>query len=300
MRPGLIINARQKEKFVGRAVHSALDQTVPCEIIISDQNSRDHTLREIWKAVEEHGKTHHNVRVLRCPVDGPYGMRACNQHFHWAWQQLPKDVDVIFQLSADDYSLPDRVKVCMEGIGNQRFDVLACTMYFEEPGKDERKAISGYPRQTGYVNAAEGLTNLAYGSVIAAYHRPFLERMDDGGSNTLDVYYGFLASLANGFYVVANPQHVHVQHSSTENMGFQGKLRGATGNEIMQLAELNHFQLAQLYMDSYEKAQALHPEGIDQNAINSILSMILGQTKGWIERRKDLHVHNIVPGVLPA
>lgn len=43
MNIAFVINARNKEKFVGKAVQSALSQSVPCEIILSDQGSSDKT-----------------------------------------------------------------------------------------------------------------------------------------------------------------------------------------------------------------------------------------------------------------
>lgn len=304
MKPGFVINARQKEKFVARAVRSALEQTVPCEIILSYQESTDKTLEVMQQAVRDFGQTHHDVRLVECPIKGVYGMSACNAHFRYAWQQLSPEVEWIFQLSADDYSLPDRVKVCMEGLEQakrirpQPPSALGCTFFFEVPGTVDRMRYSGFPTKTGFVDAGEGLLKLAYGSTIHAFRRDFLEKMDDGGPNTADVYFCFQAALDDGFYVVCNPQHVHVEHAAIDNMGFTGKLMAATGDDVYRIAELNHFQLLQLYDACFVKAMELYGQKIDPNAHNACLSMIIGQAKAWLEARKVLHAKGIAPGVL--
>jgi hypothetical protein len=296
----MVINNRQKGAFVGKAVESALAQTYPCYILVSDQFSTDNSVAEIERAIATAPRgAEHEVSFVHSQVRGAYGMQACNSHFREAWKRTPADCTWIHQLSADDYSLPDRVKVCMEAVEANPCSAVACTMFFEEPGNETRRSISGFPRESGYVDAGEGLLKLAYGSVITGYSREFLEKMDDGGANTLDVYYGFMAALDKGFYVVANPQHVHMQHSGGESqMGFQGKMRGAEGNDALRLAELNHFQLLALYDALAVACQRLYPNGIDANHWNALLNMILGQGKGWLEARKVLHANNITPGVL--
>ena len=177
-------------------------------------------------------------------------------------------------------------------------DAIACTMYFAKPGEDQPQAISGFPQKTGFVDAGEGLEKLAYGSVIYAYRRSFLEKLDDSGPNTADVYFGFLAAVGAGLYVVCNPQHVHVQHSALDNMGFGGKLLAAEGDEALRLAELNHFQLLQLYDATLEKALEITGGKMQQAHYNAGLNMILGQSKGWLEARKVLHAKGITPAVM--
>ena len=110
--------------------------------------------------------------------------------------------------------------------------------------------------------------------------------------------FGFLAALDKGFYVVANPQHVHCEVASLSNMGFQGKLRAATGEDALCVAELNHFQLLRLYFACWEAAQSLHPEGISDEDTNAIVNMILGQSKGWLDARSRLHANKIIPWIM--
>jgi malonyl CoA-acyl carrier protein transacylase len=110
--------------------------------------------------------------------------------------------------------------------------------------------------------------------------------------------YGYLASLEKGFYVVMNPQHVHVQHASADNMGFVGKLRAATGEESMRLNELNQAQLFRLYQACAAYAERLHPEGMQGEDYYSVLNMMLGHSQGWLAAREILSANNIIPGAL--
>ncbi len=292
------VNARNKSSFVAKAVRGALSQTYQCEVILSDQQSTDGTLQVIRDTVREFGPTHHTVRILECPIDGAYGMKAMNDHMAWIIEQT--DADWVFQSSADDYSLPDRVKVCMEAVQQHPCSAVATTMYFLEPGQElqGQVPVSGFPQTTGYVAAGEGLLKLAYGSVIAGYRRDFLLGLGKPNDSTPDVYWGFLAALDKGFYVVANPHHVHCTHADTNNTGFQGRMKGASGDELSRLFELNHYQLLALYDACLMKAQELHPAGIDQNAYVACVNMILGQAKGWLSARKVLHERKITPGIL--
>lgn len=303
MRVAFIIQNRNKEKYVARAVKGALSQTHPCLILISDQGSTDHSLAEIQRAVEEFGPRDHKVGIVQCPIRGAYGMRACNQHIQWCVEQLPGNIEWVVQCSSDDYSLPDRVKVCMDAV-----DVLAAeekpivgivnTMYFEKPEETNRDAVSGFPRESGFIDPAEGLLKLAYGSTIWAYRREWLLKVGLQVDCTLDVYLGFLAAL-EGLYCVANPQHVHCEIAGGEfQMGFQGKMRGADGEELLRLAELNHFQLLGLYSDTMKRAGELHPNGIPRDAYEACVNTIFGQSHAWLEARRVLHSKNITPGVL--
>src|SRR3990167_2052528 len=101
-------------------------------------------------------------------------------------------------------------------------------MHFLESGQElqGQVPVSGFPQTTGYVAAGEGLLKLAYGSTIAGYRRGFLLWVGEQNDSTPDVYWGFLAALDKGFYVVANPQHVHCTHADVQNTGFQGRMKG--------------------------------------------------------------------------
>mgnify|MGYP001601776362 CR=1 len=296
MKVAFVINCRNKQDFIAMSIQGALSQTYPCEIIISDQQSTDRSRAVIDATVDALGPTHHEIRVRECQIAGSYGMKAMNDHMRWLMDQT--DAEWLFQSSADDYSLPDRVKVCMEAVEKNPCSAVATTMFFLEPGQklEGNVPVSGFPQQSGYVKAGEGLLKLAYGSTIGGYRRDFLLKVGDLGPNTPDVLLGFLAALDQGFYVVANPQHVHCTHANTENTGMQGRLRGArTKRESKVLAELNHMQLFRLYKKCLDKAQELHPEGILQDHLNPLYSTLLGQAFAWIDAREVLREEGVQP-----
>lgn len=302
MKAAFLIIARDKVKFVEKAVMGALNQTYPCEILLSDQSSVDGTyekmqeLVELWQA--QVGETSpHKVRLLKCPIEGPYSMRACNEHFMWLAKQT--DAEWLFLCSADDYSLPDRVKVCMEAVEKFNCAIVATTMKFEDPANPTQEGVSGYPLKSGYVNAGDGLWKMAYGGTVQGYKRSFLLKAGPALDCTADVFYGYLAALDEGYYVVCNPQHVHVMHAALDNMGFQGKMRAAPegSDEHWRLNELNRFQLLDLYYTTALRAQELYPLA-HQKDKEMLLQMVWAQSAGWLEARKQLHNRKIIPGIM--
>lgn len=298
MRPALIINCRNKAKYVYKAVAGALAQTYPCEIVIADFNSTDNSRAEIDRAIAECPKGEHSVQFLKCDWETQSTMADMNKNVTWLWKQTTSPW--VFQTSADDYDLPDRIKVCMEAIESNPCSAIATTQFFEDPGVDYKGAppVSGFPRESGYVQAGPGLIALAYGSTIGGYSREFLEKVGDCGPNTPDVVWGFLAALDKGFYVVANPQHVHVNVADPANTGFQGKLAGAKGDELLRLNELNHAQLFRLYKECADRAQKLHPEGVGAEDWVPLMNMLIGQAAGWLGAREALSAANVMPGAL--
>lgn len=320
MKAAFALTARNKEKYVARAVQGALEQTYPCHILLSDQHSDDRTfevmeetvanfkmpMRKVPKPapdplvpdVEYEEVPLHKVDLLHCPIVGAYCMRSANDHFLWLSQQT--DAEWIFQCSADDYSLPDRVKVCMfeQEAKKLTADAIANTMWFANPDGTMygRSDIPG-----GYIGAGQGISKLAFGSCIHAFHRDFIAKVGSAGDVTMDVYYGYLAALGRGFYIVNDPQHVHGRHADVNNMGFEGKMRGAeaAGDTALlaQLNELNHFQLFELYYHCALGQQKLYPLAHEQDRMQPVHQM-LGQAVAWYNRRKELHQKGIAPKVL--
>lgn len=293
------VTARNKAQYVARAVKSALAQTYPCEILLSDQHSTDGTF-EAMEAAAVDAPERHTVRFLRCPIEGEYGMRAANAHTLWAMQQT--DAEWVFQCSADDYSLPERVAVCMRAVEKNNCAAVACTMYFTEPGEEVGASTPHLKTESGYVSPGFGLVNLIYGSTIQGWRREWFLKIGNAGEVTGDVFHGFMAAH-EGYYVVANPQHVHVKHASLDNMGFEGKMRAAAASgdeaERHRINELNRFQLFGLYMRCAEAQQKFYPLA-HQDDRNACLNMLIGQACGWYGERHNLHARSITPGVIPA
>lgn len=297
MKPCFLVNNLNKGRFVYRACASALAQTIPCEVVFSDAQSTDNSMAEIKRAVAEAPRgADHEVRVLIGPK-GRSSFPSCSKHFEWLVPQIKSDW--ILQCSSDDYSLPERARLCMEAVAEHPCSVIAVTQFFEKQGETNREAISGFPRESGYVTPEDGILKLGFGSVIAGYRKDFIMKAGPFGSSTPDVFWGFLAALDLGFYVVADPQHVHVEHAELENLGFQGKLQAAQDEKLLQLNELNHFQLASLYMHCLDRAVEIYGQGnVPMAAYNACANTVLGQTHAWLNARKALHAANVTPMVM--
>lgn len=305
MKPAFIINNRNKGKYVYRCVAWALAQTVPCEIHIADFASTDNSREQIDKAVAECVRgAEHVVRVSHKDEPTEGNMRSVNRAIQWMVEET--QAEWVFQCSSDDYSMARRVAVCMKAIADLKSRGLECsgiatTMRFENPERPGEFAISGYPTESGYVSPGLGLHKMAYGSTIWAYRREFLLKVGLDVPCTLDVYLGYLAACDKGYYVVADPQHVHFMAHDLENIGFQGKMRAAEIADdkptIHRINELNRFQLFELYYYTKVRQQALYPmaHGEDQNAL---VNMMLHQAVGWYNERVNLHTQKITPGIM--
>jgi glycosyltransferase involved in cell wall biosynthesis len=300
-----IITARNKAKDVARAVQGALAQTYPCQILLSDQSSTDGTYEvmalEVEKWLNDADRRGHTVELVRCPIEGPYGMRAANSHTIWLMERA--DADWVFQCSADDYSLPDRVRVCMEAVERHPCAAVACSMYFVAPGEEvgAMARTSAYPAESGYVSGGTGISRLVFGSTIQGWNREFFLKAGHAGDVTGDVYHGYLAAIDKGYYVVANRQHVHVQHVSMDNMGFGGKLLAAESSgdktTINRINELNRFQLFELYYQIAKKQQELYPLTHESDRM-PLINMLLAQACGWYAERKRLHEEGTIPWIM--
>jgi len=305
MKPVLWVNNFNKEKFVYGACAGALAQSIPCHILFTDMQSTDNSWNEIERAVKEAPRGEdHDVVWLKTPTTGINTFSSLSDHFAFAVNVMNNefpDAEWLLQCSSDDFSLPDRAKVCMEAIEKNPCSAIATTMFFAKPEDltvgQNNLPVSGYPTVSGYVDAGEALQKLGYGSVIAGYSKHFLNKVG-GFKVTPDVFYGYLAALEEGFYVVANPQHVHIQHKSESNLGFGGKLLAAQGEELARLNELNQFQLYKTYYETLKRAGELFPTGIKQEHLNALYNMMLGHSIGWYNAREELHLNEITPGIM--
>jgi hypothetical protein len=142
---------------------------------------------------------------------------------------------------------------------------------------------------------------MAYGSTIQGWRREWFLKAGHAGRATGDVYHGFLAALDKGYYVVADPQHVHVLHADLQNMGFGGKLLAAqaSGDKelLARINELNRFQLYGLYYRIKLRQQELYPLAHQEDQ-SALVNMLVQQSAGWFEEREKLHANGWMPGVI--
>lgn len=333
MKATFFVTARNKVKYVKRAVKSAFDQTYPCHIVLSDQSSTDGTYEAMVEALSEYlgnqmphvlvearneksrsavmeilptADQKHHIELVRCPIEGEYGMTAANAHTMWAVERA--ETPWIFQCSADDYSLPDRVAVCMAKVEEmeakkQECAAIACTMYYLHAEDAFNPQTTPYMRlpEDMYISAGFGLKNLVYGSTIQGWNQEFFIRAGSAENVTGDVFHGFMAALDKGYFVINRPLHVKVEYADMDNMGFQGKMKAAekSGDRetMARINELNRFQLFELYLKMKMRQQQKWPmaHAADQQAL---VDMILTQAQGWYQERSNLHANKWTPGII--
>lgn len=296
-----VLNARDKVKYVEKAVAGALAQDFPCHVILSDQHSTDGTFEKMVELSQTLPRgAEHRVEVVHCPVEGEYSMATQNRHVDWLVDQT--DAEWFFQCSADDYSLPRRVSECMKSVAKFPCASVVTNQWYSEPNAPITDATLRSQMPGGYIAAGFGLGNLVFGSCIAGYKRSFLKKIGPApGSVTMDVWCGYQAALDEGFVVVPELLHVHQRVADVRNMGFEGKMRGAEADgdaeEMARLNELNHFQLFELYYECHVAQQKRYPLAHDMDK-SAPISMMLGQAVSWMNRRRDLHAKKLRPGMM--
>ncbi len=150
----------------------------------------------------------------------------------------------------------------------------------------------------GYISAHDGINKLAFGGCIAGYKRSFILKAGSPGLATPDLFWGFLAALDDGYFVVSEPHHVHTDAANPDNNGFGGRMAywGSKGDEatLAKLNELNRFQMFGHYYECAAGQQRLYPDAPIE-ARTTIANAMLGQAVGWYADRVKLHQMGIEP-----
>jgi cellulose synthase/poly-beta-1,6-N-acetylglucosamine synthase-like glycosyltransferase len=287
MRPVFVIPARNKEKHVGQAVISALNQTLPLEIIISDQGSEDNTLKVIKETVNGYSGPH-KVTILECPETQYKGMAGLNAHFNWLHENIEADVFIIS--SADDFSHPERAEKTMREFETRDVDLVLTAQIFYDPVEDTT-LITAHPRENGYVSLEDCTRRLAAGSSSFAWKQSFFRAVGPIPHITiLDVYMGPLAAVRNGIYFLAEPLHTYVKHHDENNTGLEGQMRAANGDEFARLNELASYQVAASYLEVAKKLQQWKKE-----EFATTVDHMMSQCTDWIEARTLLNMKRLTP-----
>lgn len=285
----MIVYARNKEKFVERAVKSCLDQTEPIEILLSDQASTDRTY-EIMKGMVDAYTGRHTVKLLKCPLEGRPGMAAMNGHISWLMTQT--QADIVMFCSADDWNLPARSKIVLSAYEKHRPAMVNTYMNFRGPNNEDM-GRTGFPVTDGFVATADVIPKMVGGSTCPAMDREFFFRMKGlKGDITSDVYFAYLATLDKGLYVSTKPGYVHVMHADANNAGLGGRERAcADEQEALVLSELASYQFYNMYYHLYVKAKEIKPDWQD----NHLSQEIFDYGYRWTQTRAQL-IQRGIPG----
>lgn len=299
-RPAFFVTVLNKERMIYKSVMGALSQTYPCDIYISDAGSTDDTPSEIERALAnadiypQHTITrlHPQLSEVKC------GLRILNEHLMWCFEQIQNEW--IFHSSGDDWSLPHRVEACMKALETNKAAAVATPQFhLPENGKLEGPVPSTVaPHLKGYLSAQDGINKLGFGGCIAGYRRDFILKVGTPGLATPDVFWGYLAALDDGYFVVPEPHHVHTDSPNPDNNGFGGRLMYAAQigdeTELAQLNELNRFQMFGHYYECAIKQEAYYPRA-PAEAKAAIMNAMFSQAIGWYRERVEMHRRKMEP-----
>ncbi len=304
-RPAFLITVLNKERMIYQSVRSALAQTYPCDIYISDAGSTDNTPSEIERALQHsHSHPHHTITRLRPQLsEVKCGLRILNEHLMWCFKEIPNEW--IFQCSGDDWSLPDRVAACMKALETHKAAAIATPQYHLPEGAPSGTLMSCTAAEhlNGYLSAQDGIEKLGFGGCIAGYKREFILKVGSPGLATPDLLWGYLAALDDGYFVVPEPHHVHTDAANPDNNGFGGRMNywASTGDDatIAKLNELNRFQMLGHYYECAVRQETLYPDA-PPVARQALANAMFGQALGWYRDRVALHEKKIEPMSMDA
>lgn len=301
-RPAFLITVLNKERMVYRSVMGALSQTYPCDIYISDAGSTDNTPAEIERALQHsHSFPHHAITRLHPKLsEVKCGLRILNEHLMWCFKEIPNEW--IFQCSGDDWSFPTRVAACMQALETHKASAIATPQYHLPEGGE---LIAGQPvsctaaeHLNGYLSAQDGINKLGFGGCIAGYKKAFILKAGSPGLATPDIFWGYLAALDEGYFVVPEPHHVHTDAENPDNNGFGGRM-GYWANAgdhatVARLNELNRFQMFGHYYECAVRQEGLYPDAALE-ARAALTNAMFSQAVGWYRDRVNLHQKKIEP-----
>ena len=304
MKVSCLVPVRNKAFFVGHTIKSTLDQTYPCEILLSDQGSTDGSL-DILKYHQSAYRGPHKVRLLQCPVTEPKGMSGFNAHIHWMMGQT--DADLIIIVSADDLNHPDRVKRTVEEYQMHRPSFIGTKMQFLTPPADgslkmEVEGITAFdPKGSRFITAREHIEQLVGGSVSTAWDREFYEKIGGLSRHMIpDVYLPFLATLDRGFYMIDEQLFAYIRHPGEGNTGIGGRMLAVEQDgEMLFLNELANYQIVSTYYEAGRVAVRTFPEAWEgSDASEALYQNIVHRTNDWVLCRDYMNVKGQHPRVL--
>jgi len=292
-----LVPVRDKAFFVDQTVRSTLEQSYPCEILLSDQGSKDGSLKILNDMAEKY-EGPHKVRVLECPDTDPKGLAGLNAHIDWLVTQT--DADLFIIVSADDLNHPDRVKRTVEAYERHKPAFIGTKMQFLKPDGEVEGITAFDPKGSRFVTAREHLEGLIGGSVSTAFDREFYDKVGGLHGYTIpDMYLPFLATLDRGFYMIDEQLFAYVRHPDPNNAGLGGLMIEAEGDDMLQLNELSNYQIVSTLYQAGRSAVKEYPtEWENSDACEALYSNIVHRGNDWVMCRNLLNERRLAPRVL--
>lgn len=289
MKIDFVIPCRNKAKWVGRAMRSAMDQEHPCRVVVSDQGSTDGSLDAIRRMATIGGRN--PVEILRCPVRHYKGMPGFNLHLNWIHEQL--DSDVVMVCSADDYVLPGRVGEVAAAFEKSGADFVLSANRFEE----EDGTFYGYSPTCGTDGFVSMQTVIEFrlgGSAAQNWTLNFWKKI--GGMPLFpgcDMILPHLAAAMGKCWYVNNPTHVYVRHIDPNNTGLESvALAHGNGGAV---SELMGFHRMCGVIELLRRAEYITRDE-DRAAL---MADLLEVANSWAGARQDITAKGVAPMSFP-
>ena len=293
-----VIFARDKEKYVARAMRSAFGQTHKgFEIVVSYQESQDKT----WDVIQQEAADYRGenpLTILKCPIVKWKGMPGLNQHLNWIVENV--DATHFIACAADDFSLPTRVAKTVDAFEKHSPSMVATGMYFADPcEKDGIKygGENGYPEADGWVRYEDIFPRYIGGSTTQAWTREFYEKIGGlDGVGSPDIVMPFLACLDKGLYYLNERLHTYCRIVGVNNTGLQSVMDAYDegSKERLAVEELIHFQvLTGIYtcLGKGEKAGLITT--LEQRG--ALLEPIGDRLASWVNVRQRMTFEDVQP-----
>lgn len=289
-RVAYVIVARDKAAHVEKAVRAAFAQTyAPMDIVLSDQGSTDGT-REILDRLAAAYEGPNTVRRLDCPLVDRRGMPGLNVHFGWVMEQI--DAELVIVATADDFSLPERAARMVEAFDRTGAAMVRTRIAYAKPGQ-EVHSFSRYERE-GWVGVRECIEDKVGGSSAGGWRRSFWDQVKPmpliPGE---DVYLPPLACVLGGFWYIAEPLYVYVEHADVNNTGLQGVQAALPEAERLPYTEHAFFQQSCGYHDVLSKMQALQVGTHEER--ESVARAAWKRFTGWMRARREMTLAGTAP-----
>lgn len=295
MKVTYLLPARDKRDKIELALKSALLQTYPCTIVISDQGSTDGT----WPFIVEYCKryqTHHQVILTQCPHVPPRSMSAFNVHINWLMSKVSQGIVLIS--SADDVAHEEKTAHVVECFEKHDPAMVLTAQEFVDPVA-KTSAITAFSEKEGFVTGKQILEHLIGGSSTLAWTAEFFHKI--GGSRGvigIDTFLPFLAAQDKGCYWTPRVLHSYIKWADENNMGLGGVLAAADQEKDeqkkKQIAEMIQYQMTSVATALAAVAQDTYPNMSGEDRL-ALFTDIGNRAYGWARARDLLTEERIEP-----
>jgi glycosyltransferase involved in cell wall biosynthesis len=301
VKAAFIIPARNKEKWVGVAVTSALRQTYsPLEIVLSDQGSEDHTFAVMKDLASKYDGVN-KVSLIDCKDTQDKGMSGLNRHIHCIMNHV--DADAFIFNSADDWSHPERSSKVVKVFEDFGPDYVGTGVEYatsSDPLNTQSDGVFLRNGESGFVSVKEIISERIGGSSSCAWSREFYDRVGPiPGAVGPDTYLPPLAALGKGYYFLAEILHVYFKHASPDNTGLWGVYNSMdNAADKLRVAELECWQIAAGLKSVMDQTNKMGLK-VDDESGKALMEAFLEKVSGWVEVRHQLGLNRISPMALP-